>query len=340
MPSIDLTLPTTSWGIVGYGIGALVLFLASSVAFDVVHWLLHRLAASRIGPLRAIGDLHETHHAFLDRELRIHPEHQEANLRRHVIPEYGTQLSVSLVALAVLPAAMVVPVIGLQTLVFALIFRGRGLDINHREWESVAAYRPSFFCLPEYHALHHVYPEAHFSSWIKLLDQVLGTGAHLADRRYAVVGASGVFGESLVTRLREAGAASVDAVEPDALDALREVDVLVLAQDPTGASSAGSDRDAAVRVIERFGETTADERVAPEVWATCAPRADAAFEADARRYYRDGRFIYRHLVVEPGALDARAADQVLGGVRRGYNYVPAVPLGRALADFPRFLRTG
>ena len=70
-------------------------------------------------------------------------------------------------------------------LVFVLILRARGMDVNHRPIAVLRAHRPSVFCLPRYHALHHAFPTAHFSSWVKLLDCVLGTGTALEGRRVA-----------------------------------------------------------------------------------------------------------------------------------------------------------
>ncbi|MEE8580964.1 MAG: hypothetical protein V3T33_05170 [Myxococcota bacterium] len=54
--------------------------------------------------------------------------------------------------------------IALHTGIFLYILRCRGLDLNPRPIRVLRAYRPSYFCLPEYHALHHVYPNAHLSS--------------------------------------------------------------------------------------------------------------------------------------------------------------------------------
>jgi hypothetical protein len=307
------------------------LFLASSVVFDVVHWLLHQLAASRLAPLRAIGGLHEVHHRFLDRSLRIRPEHQRANLFCHVIPEFLTQLAVSLALLQLLPAPVVGVAIALQVLVFAVILRGRGIDVNHRDIEVLRAYEPRYFCMPRYHALHHVHPDAHFSSWIKLFDHAMGTGASLPGRSIAMAHAETDFGRALAAELARSGAGRVVAYATPDDPALREADILILAD--------GAPAEAAERVawVERFAELAAGRRLPPEVWVA-APRDGGAFEGHARRYYDDPRLIYRHLAL-PGvagspARSAALARRALFLVRKGFNYVPC-SAAAALA-FPRF----
>ena len=62
-------------------LAVVAVFLGSTVAFDVVHWLLHQMAESRSLWLRRLGGLHQTHHRFLDRDLRVHRELIGANIR-------------------------------------------------------------------------------------------------------------------------------------------------------------------------------------------------------------------------------------------------------------------
>jgi len=312
-------------------VAGLLLFLASTVVFDVVHWLLHQLAASRLAPLRAIGGLHEVHHRFLDRSLRIRLEHQRANLLCHVIPEFLTQLAVSLALLRFVPAPVVGVAVALQALVFAVILRGRGIDVNHRDIEVLRAYEPRYFCLPRYHALHHVHPDAHFSSWIKLFDHAMGTGTSLRGRSVAMAHADTDFGRELAAGLGRSGAGPVAALATPDDSALREADILILAD--------GAPADAAERIawVERFAGLAAGRRLPPEVWVA-APEGARAFERHARRYYDDARLVYRHLVLpgraESSARAAALARRALFLVRKGFNYVPCS--GAAAVAFPRF----
>ena len=328
-----------------WSIQVVLLLLASTVVFDVVHYALHRFSRSRLALLQAIGGLHATHHAFLDRELRIHDEYQRANLRRHVIPEYGTHITVSLGLLPVLPLRVVLPVMVIQTIVFLLILRCGGKDINHRGWKVLSAYRPSWFCLPAYHALHHIHPDAHMSSWIKLFDHVAGTGLSLAERRVVLTGASGSFGSELARRLQRSGVEEIlrfeygrdfDEHDVSRLEApLRNADILVLCH-AGGDSDPQQCGDASVRAIELFREVTRERRFPPEVWAL-APGLQARH---ARRYWEDKRIIYRQFF--PGSVDldtdhgARAARIAFFWLRRGMNWVPATFSPSALVGFVRF----
>ena len=338
-----------------YLLQVIAVFLASTVVFDTIHFLLHRFAASPIALLRAIGGLHEWHHRFADRELRIHEEYVPQNLRWHVIPEFLTQIFCSVCLLFVLPAPVVLGAMAIQVLVFALIFRARGIDINHKPIERLRAYHPSIVCLPEYHALHHAHPDAHFSSWIKLLDQVVGTGTSLRGRTVALVGGTSPFGAAVRALLERAGVAKVVELESTANETARaqlaeqlvDIDILVLA-DPEPFDACAE----RVAWIERFKEAAAGRKLPPEVWALARERdatsplspdstEEAAFARHARHYYSSGRVIYRHIVVPekaaPGAPDpTTSARRALFWIRRGFHYVPTRRSVRALLDFLRF----
>jgi len=343
-------------------IEVLTLLLASTVVFDVVHYALHRITDSRYPLLRAIGRLHATHHDFLDRELRVHDEYLAANIRRHVIPEYATHVTVSLALLSLLPATVVVPVMAIQTTVFVLILRCRGKDINHRGWEVLPAYRPSWFCLPPYHALHHLHPDAYMSSWIKLFDHVAGTGLSLAGRHVALTGASHGFGAQLARRLEESGVDDIDRFEygrdfdehdVSNLDApLRDADILVLCHGIGDDGAPAPCADARVKLIELFREVTRQRRFPVEVWALGSAarrpagrddahrRAPRMFAEHARRYWKDDRIIYRQIVPRRCDLDeesaSRAAGIALFWLWRGLNWVPATFHASVLLDFLRF----
>jgi hypothetical protein len=316
--------------------GAVALLLASTVAFDVVHASLHRAMRSRHAPLRALGGLHAWHHRFADRNLDVHPEYVGANLRWHVIPEYLTQVAFTLALLLVVPARFALGALALQTLVFALILRARGMDINHEPIASLRAYRPSWFCLPEYHALHHAWPDAYFSSWIKTLDHLLGTGAQLAGRPFALTAswAATPLGAALRSELAAAGVARIETLEEPGApaeeiavrDRLRALDVLVVGADGEGAAW-----------IERFAAAASGRKLPPEAWAVAASPGPPSGGARAtRRFWKDPRVIYRHLVVSERALGEEgvaraAARRAVRGVRRGFHLVPAGGLVRALA---------
>jgi hypothetical protein len=347
---------------VWWPIEVLALLLASTVVFDVVHYALHRFMESPVPLLRAIGGLHATHHAFLDRELRVHEQYLRANIRRHVIPEYATHITVSLVLLRFFPATVMLPVMAIQTTVFLLILRCRGKDINHRGWEVLPAYQPSWFCLPAYHALHHVHPDAYMSSWIKLFDHVAGTGLSLTGRRVVLTGAADGFGAQLAHRLEKGGVAGIERFELgrdfDGHDvskleaALADADILVLCHGSGDDTVPQACCDTSVRLIELFRETTRERRFPVEVWALQPPARQTAgpedarlhkqraFARHARSYWDDGRIIYRQIVAPASGLDPgssrRAAAIASFWLRRGLNWVPATFHPRVLVDFLRF----
>jgi hypothetical protein len=309
---------------------ALPVFLASTVAFDVVHWLLHRLLRARSPWLRALARPHAVHHEWLDGRLRIHPDRQWGNVWCHLLPEYLTQIAFTALVATVLPPRVVVATLGLQTAVFATLLWQRGLDVNHRPIAVLDAYRPLLFCLPEYHALHHVHPDAHFSAYVKLVDWLVGSGAWLGGRRVTMVGSdTTAFGRALRRRLEQATGLPVREVAGPGAAVPPATEILVLCDA----------RDEAA-IVEPFLHATRSRQLPPEVWCVRAEPSDAT----ARHYWGDVRVIHR-LVVVPDAIrhdDARAdaaARRALSGVRRGFNWVPTTGLWSAIPAWWRFRRT-
>jgi len=308
---------------------ALPLFLASTVAFDLVHLALHRMLRARAGWLRALAWPHGVHHRWLDSRLESRWEWQRLNVWCHLVPEYLTQLGFSALCLAVLPAGPVAATVVFQTVVFLLILRERGLDLNHRAVAVLDAYPPALYCPPAYHALHHVHPDAHMSAYLKLVDWVCGCGAQIAGRRIAVTGSETALGRALVDALDAAGARVTRVGDATVAD-VAAPDVLVIA-DPRLDHAA---------LVEAFIDVTRRRQLPPEVWAVQTAVADAV----ARRYYRDVRVIHRALVVpDADRLDdagaRRAARRLLRAVRRGFNFVPSRPGPRGLVELWRFRAT-
>jgi hypothetical protein len=353
---VSLLVAALAW--IWIAVQAFALFLFSTVVFDLVHWLLHVFARSRSRALRRIGALHETHHRFLPPDLQVRDELIPANLRHHVIPEYLTHLAVSALWSLVAPLPVVIGAVALQTATVAYILSQRGLDVNHRSRTRVRAYAPIYLCTPDYHALHHAYPDAHYAAYLKTFDHVMGTGASLAGLRIAIAGAETPFGAALGAELARAGAgaiAAVDALDERACALLARSDVLVLLH---GAANPKLGSKAALAAVERMAMLARERLVPVEIWASGSgletraragdPEMLAAreFAAHAAVLCGDRRFIYRHLVL-PASLGARAADAEAAGlaarralffVRRGFRYVPACGLGSAVSNYLRFRR--
>jgi len=318
-------MPSVPEALVATGL-AIALLLLGTLAFDMLHVLLHRWEFSRWPLLRGLGRMHRVHHDFLDRDLRIHEDLVRANVACHVIPEYLVQVGVTLGAgiLLHLPWLAVSIAIALETLVFALIMKPTpGFDVNHRHVERLAAYRPLYFCLPEYHLLHHVYPNAYYGSWLKTLDHWLATGTAITGRTVALTGGETTCGRALRHGLfHDNRVIAIDEGllgRPSELAHLfGEVDILVLCHAVHSGPSYPE-------LITRFHDTNRTRRVPVEVWACTGPDEFVAhrdFADFAQQLFRAGKVIYRHLVIpaDPGPADL---DRLQRRIRQGYNYVAA-----------------
>jgi hypothetical protein len=242
------------------------------------------------------------------------------------VPEYLTQLAWSGAMLTWLPRAVVLGCAIWQTLLFALVLGFRGLDPNHRPVEILDAYRPSVLCSPAYHALHHVYPDAYWSAYTKVVDWIVGGGTCLAHRRFALVGGETPYGQALLARLAFAGVPDVRVVRTPDPAMLATTDVLVLCDTATPEAI----------WVESFIRATRTRQVPPEAWVVHMRPDDHL----ARHYHGDLRIIYRTVVLlGPARLDAaRAARVALFLIRRGAHYVPTSLSPAALGGYLRFRR--
>lgn len=295
------------------GLSGVALWLVGTVVFDAIHALLHVMLRSRSALLRALAWPHGVHHRWLDRELRTNWPLQRANAFCHLVPEYLTQLAFSGTLFLLLPPAPIWVCMALQTGLFAFLLSQRGLDVNHRQREIVDAYRPFLGCPPDYHALHHVFPDAYYSAYTKVVDQMLGSAACLAGRHTALHGCDTPLGRALAAALREANATGLHAIDRVEDAAREDLDLLVLCD--AGASP--------VPFVEAFCQATRRRLLPPEVWAVHL-RAD---DPTARHYARDPRVSYRVLhAPDPGSLSAgdaaRAAQRALFLARRGGHFLP------------------
>lgn len=308
------------------GIGLLLL---ATVTFDVLHYFLHKCAHSSHALLKTIGAMHQVHHRFLDTDLQIHRELIAANVWCHVIPEFLVQVIFTcLLGVFFSPGAIVVA-LGLETLVFLLIIKPTpGFDVNHHPVEKLKAYRPLYFCVPEYHLLHHIYPDAYFSSWIKILDHLLGTGMSLKNRRVAITGMDTSFGKHIASRLQQAGCQVIPLK-------LENADILILCHE---ASSATDYRD----IIETYCRMHAHKRIPVEIWALSqtdefSDPDRAVYARFASQLFSAEKIIYRHLVTRHKNPDAYAIDSLLRKIKRGFNYVPECWSPAALKHYGQFV---
>lgn len=349
-----------------------VLYTVDTVAFDLIHHLLHLWMRSRFKLLQAIGSLHAVHHDYLDRRTRFHDELAGKNYVKHHLPEFATQVAVCLaIGVLLMPPPVVVGVVAVHTGIFVVVSVLAGRDANHRVYDKLPAPLHSVFVGPRYHAMHHIYPEHYMGSFLTLYDRLFGLGLPLEGKRVVMTGASGAFGSAMKTLLERRGVQSVTTFrfghdytyeDYSRLDpALAEADILVLCHGSKRDHAMEANCDSFVALIERFKALTADRFAPPEVWAT-GSEAEAhphfgnetlkiygaskrAFAKHAWRYYRDPSILYRHIVCSaftspmgPGLISGKfAARWALFFLERGFQYIPVTYTSIALWNWFKFL---
>jgi hypothetical protein len=358
-----------AWQLGTFAVGTFLLYVASTIVFDAVHFALHRCIASRLRILRIVGAPHAVHHAFLGPDLRFDDQLTWPNIWAHRTPEWLVQLGATACAAPVLPVYCVACVAAVHTTIFVISVAQRGKDANHKSFRTVPS-TSSIFVGPAYHALHHAYPDRFMSSFVKLFDWIAGTGCQLHGKRIVMTGASGAFGEPF-RRLLERGGARVTSLkfgdhwtydDYTRVDhALAHADILVLAHGAKGPAAMQANCDSFVALIERFLARHPDAQIPVEVWAVGSEieahpawgnaelqrylESKRAYARHAWRYYRDSRFTYRHIVpsafrsaMGPGLISGRtAARAALFFIRRGARYVPVTYTGIAFVNYCKFL---
>lgn len=179
-----------------------------TVLFDVVHTVAHVLPRKAM-----LSRWHHYHHKFQGANLKILGQFEAENLTNHLVPEWLTSLvPAAVVAASATPLGWVqltaLTFLVVRSIVFVvagLIMKGR--DSNHVELDKVQVCKNWVLVGPHYHALHHVFPGQYMSSFVKLLDYILGTAAApLAGRKFVLTGAGGALGGAFEKRLRAEGA--------------------------------------------------------------------------------------------------------------------------------------
>lgn len=349
---------------------AAVVFMASTLLFDVLHWLLHQWGRSKNRLLRRFARWHWVHHRFLDRKMRVHPELVWPNLVFHVLPEFGTAMAGTLLFLLVFPWEPVVAVVIVRLIMLVFVIKDEGMDVNHMAMDRVGGRQGLLWVNANYHAMHHVYPNNYFSSLANMFDLVAGTTCELRNRKFVVTGAGGAFGGALVKRLEKLGAEvrtlrhgehfAPGFVSDDARAALEWADVLVLSHGAKTDDCWNANVVTFVELIDLFEAIGKTKLVAPEVWAMgseaelhgdlgmASMRAYAdskrAFATHAKRYYRSPDLIYRHIVPSAftsdmgrGLISAESAVSVaLFFIKRGFRYVPVTYTTLAIWNYLRF----
>lgn len=335
---------------------AVVVHVTSTTAFDALHFCLHQWQRSPVPLLRWFSGLHQVHHDFLDKRMRIHPELTGRNIWAHLVPEYLTTVAGAALFLLIAPWLAVVLILAVHTVMFAVRLYEEGVDNYHMQMDRLDGRRGALWVSPSYHAMHHINPMAFYSSPFSLFDLVLGTAVQLRGKRILITGVTGAFGGAAFKLLHRLGAVPVawDARRTDLPD-WDGVDILLLAHGARGAESQAANCDSFVRLAESFIAAGVGRLVPPEVWAVGSESelwepgaygdSKRQLAARARRWRASPDVTYRHIV--PAAYRSRmgwfplspmiVVAVALFLIRRGFRYVPVTWTGLAYLNWFRFV---
>ena len=191
---------------------AVVHILVGSVTFDLIHWKIHQSGRSSNPVFRWLARVHITHHQYFDRRLNFNQSYTTKNLLLNAPLELLSQVLGSLIswlslrALTPTPTQLVNQDISIA--VTFLILRSMvvayndGRDSNHVHYSRLPRDPHSVIVGPEYHALHHIDPQGHFGSMIRLVDWIFGTATILHGRTITITGSHGALGNALLQELR------------------------------------------------------------------------------------------------------------------------------------------
>lgn len=357
------------WGVFSLVVQGAIVFLFSTFIFDVVHFLLHRWARSSVPLLRQFSSWHNVHHKFLDEHMNINPQWVKANFWAHLLPEFATSILGTVVFYLFFHWIAVTAVLGIHAWKFIGTLREEGIDYNHMAMDRVSGRVGLWRVDQSYHALHHIYPDNFYSSYINIFDLLFGTTCKIRKRRFLVTGAGGAFGAALVARLKEMGALVETArhgvdFSPGNYEGMREklarTDVLVLAHGAKSEDCWNANYHTPTGLADLFIEIGRDRLVPPEIWGLGSEAelhgdmgmaelrdyaaSKRAFAAKALHYYHSGDVLYRHIVpsaftsaMGKGLMSAAfAVNYTLFFIRRGFRYVPVTLTTLAFWNYLRF----
>jgi hypothetical protein len=347
-----------------------IVFVASALLFDILHYLLHRWKRSRIKLLRHFARMHDVHHRFLTTRMQINEKYRWTNLWAHVVPEFVTSMAGTLVFLPLLPWEPVAAIAAVRVILFLVVLKQEGMDFNHMAMDRVGGRQGVFWVSPRYHAMHHVFPSNFYSSAVNVFDLVMGTTCQIRGRKFLVTGASGAFGAEIARRIGELGGkvetakfgADYAAGDYERLkEKLERADVLVLAHGAKYRDCWNANYRTFVDLIDRFVDIGKDRLTAPEVWALGSEAelhgdlgikewkdyaaSKRAFAARARAYHGSEALVYRHIVPSAftssmgrGLMSAKTAVAIaLFFIRRNFTYVPVTFTTLAFWNYFRFI---
>ena len=164
----------------------LYLFSTGTLCFDVIHYILHRCNKASPPFIKWLARIHHFHHLYYTSHLKFDEKYLWPNAFKALPLELGFQIFGSLLGYF-FPLLMAKSgsiwltrrhlwiVVCFQTLrtVFVILISGR--DSNHIVYKMVPKDNNWLFVGPEFHSLHHLYPDRYMGSFIKFFDWIAGT---------------------------------------------------------------------------------------------------------------------------------------------------------------------
>lgn len=345
---------------------SITIFLIATVIFDCCHYLFHVFLRSKNKYLQMLGKLHLYHHRFYTHDLQYHSEWHFQNLYISVLLEYVIEFVI--IACGFFFFNFYAVILSLLFLFSLLIYVWyvQGKDLHHQTYKQLPAYRAGFFVNGAYHALHHIYPNRFFSSYIKLFDFIFGTAHTFQGKTIALTGASGALGSNMKRLLEKEGATiiplkyGIDYNYDDyhgLLSSFARADILCLCHGTKYEDTQKANCDSFISMIELFKSVNQSKQSPLEVWGVgseieCHPcfgikklypyaHSKRTFARKARVYFRDPNFMYRHIVHSSftssmgfGLMSASfAAKATIFFLKRGLKYIPITYTGFALFNY-------
>ncbi len=339
----------------------IIIIILNSFVFDCIHYGLHQSHSKS----------HRCHHLFLNKSLQIAPKFRHSNLIGHVLMEFLSKLITCFLCLFYFSLLNVVWAVLFEMGVLIYVIYHRGEDPNHRTIKKLQRNSLRPYITSSYHALHHVYPNAYFSSHHPLFDWLFGTACPIKGRTFLVTGSRGAFGREMVLALEKKGAKVLDILPNreawQTLDKvtfsqqLNDVDVLVLAHGSKHNETQENNVISQKWLIDSFLGGKKNKKVLPEIWGLgselefCSHinlKAMKSYVLSKRAYARlaqslfaDKSIMYRHIVpsafrssMGPGLMSAKFTVNVaLFLIMRGVRYVPVTYTGLALINYFHFI---
>jgi NAD(P)-dependent dehydrogenase (short-subunit alcohol dehydrogenase family) len=264
--------------------------------------------------------------------------------------------------------------LGFEILRSSFVIFMEGRDSNHLTYKGVPKDPNWIFAGPEFHSLHHVYPDRYIGSFVKVFDWIWGTAYSFKHKRFVITGGSGAFGRAITTQLEREGVRCIRNLKfgidwdhhqvGKTLPVLAECDILVLAHGSNGQDAVQSNCDSAIRLIKSFKKYRIANPACltlPEVWyvgseAELHPSWGIAqlqhysmskrkFLPHARSFYDDRDIIYRHIV--PSSFHSPMGSAIISAdmaakcamwwIRRGARYIPVTYTGIAYLNYFNFI---